>query len=122
MELEFKHAFCDEAEPVLDPADSLDDDDVGWGSYSRQWRSHYAVFVLGEPVAVAPGSRIRIELKQNRHTSGDVAAGDSSRSIFGVVERRLDSAAAIAGVRCRAKRVRRNKRNLPRKYRAYRFP
>jgi hypothetical protein len=71
--LEFKRAFCDEAEPVLDPGDSLKDDDMGWGSYSRQWRPHYAVFLLDKPVALAPGSRLRIELQHSRNTSGDVA-------------------------------------------------
>jgi hypothetical protein len=73
VELEFKRAYCDEAEPVLDPADSLDDDDLGWGSYSRQWRPRYAVFLLDKAVAAAPGSRIRIELHQNKNTSGDVS-------------------------------------------------
>jgi hypothetical protein len=73
QELEFKHAFCDEAEPLVDPADSLQDDDWGWAAYSRQWRSSFAVFVVEEPVAIAPGSRIRIELHYNRATSGDVA-------------------------------------------------
>jgi hypothetical protein len=71
--LQFKRAFCDEAEPVLDPADSLKDDDMGWGSYSRQWRQPYALFLLDKPVTVAPGSRLRIELQHNRNTSGDVA-------------------------------------------------
>ena len=31
VELEFKHAYCDEAEPLFDPADSLTDDDAGLG-------------------------------------------------------------------------------------------
>jgi hypothetical protein len=73
LALEFKHAFCDETEPVLDPAESLNDNDAGWGSYTRQWRPHHAVFLLEQPVAVPSGSRIRIELQQNRNTSGDVA-------------------------------------------------
>jgi hypothetical protein len=68
-----KHAFCDEAEPLLDPARSLDADDWGWASYSRQWRPRYAVFLLEKPLAVSPGSRIRIELDQKRNTSGDVS-------------------------------------------------
>jgi hypothetical protein len=73
VELQFKHAFSDEAEPLLDPADSLQDDNMGWASYSRQWVARYAVFVLEQPVAVGPDSRIRIELAQERATSGDVA-------------------------------------------------
>ncbi|MEX0611275.1 MAG: DUF1549 domain-containing protein, partial [Pirellulales bacterium] len=72
VELDFKHAFCDEAEPLLDPADSLQDDNVGWASYSRQWRSRFAVFLLDTPISITPGSRIRIELQQDRATSGDV--------------------------------------------------
>jgi hypothetical protein len=71
--LEFKYAYCDEAEPLLDPADSLRDDALGWGSYSRQWRPAFAVFLLEKPVAISPRSHIRIELKQDKTTSGDVA-------------------------------------------------
>ncbi len=73
LELEFKHAFCDEAEPLLDPADSLRDDKLGWGSYSRQWQSQFAVFLLDKPVKITLRSRMRIELHQNRATSGEVA-------------------------------------------------
>ena len=71
--LEFKHAFSDEAEPLLDPADSLRDEPWGWGSYTRQWRSHYAVFLLDKAVAIPPGSRMRITLVHDRATVGDAA-------------------------------------------------
>lgn len=73
VNLDFKHAFSDEAEPLLDPNDSLRDDASGWGSYTRQWRSHYAVFLLDQPVAIPSGSRLRIELAQDRTTVGDAA-------------------------------------------------
>lgn len=71
--LEFKHAFSDEPEPLLDPADSLRDEPWGWGSYTRQWRPHYAVFLLDKAVAVSPGSRLRITLAHDRATVGDAA-------------------------------------------------
>lgn len=73
VKLEFAHALSDEAEPLLDPADSLDADDWGWGSYTCQWRPHYAVFALANVISVPPGSRLRIVLHQNRATVGDGA-------------------------------------------------
>jgi hypothetical protein len=73
VELSFKHAFCDESEPLFDPSDSLNDDAWGWASYTRQGQSQFAVFLLDSPVAVRPGSRIRLELKQAKSTSAEVA-------------------------------------------------
>ena len=73
VELKFSHAFSDEPEPLLDPAASLAADDQGWGSYSRIWRPQFAVFLLERGVPIVPQSRIRLELVQNRSTSGEVA-------------------------------------------------
>ncbi|MGD9636794.1 MAG: PSD1 and planctomycete cytochrome C domain-containing protein, partial [Pirellulales bacterium] len=73
LPLKFQRAFSDEVDPILDPNGSLDADPAGWASYSRQWRSHYAVFVLDAEMPVPPGSRIRIRLAQDRATVGDAA-------------------------------------------------
>ena len=101
VELEFKHAFSDEAEPMLDPADSLRDNVSGWASYSRQWRSHYAVFLLAKPVMVVPGSRIRINLSQDRGTIGDAALvidrarySVSSSNVWSVIQQSHEFTAA----------------------------
>jgi mono/diheme cytochrome c family protein len=72
QELEIAYAFSDEPEPVLDPEDSLKDNPMGWGSYSRQWYPQYGVFLLERPVSISPGSRIRIELAQKVGASGDI--------------------------------------------------
>lgn len=71
--LKFQRAFSDEVDPILDPNDSLNSDPWGWACYARQWRSHYAVFVLDEATPVPPGCRIRIRLRQDRATIGDAA-------------------------------------------------
>jgi hypothetical protein len=73
VKLAFAHALSDETAPLLDPLDSLNDDEWGWGSYSCQWRPHFGVFMLDHEVAVPPGSRLRITLHQRRATVGDGA-------------------------------------------------
>ena len=71
---------------------------LGWGSYSRQWQSQFAVFLLDKPVAITPGSRIRIELKQDKTTSGDVALAIRRGRYWVSSERRLDSTSAVREV------------------------
>lgn len=71
--LELSFAFTTEPHPLLDPLGSLNENDEGWGSYSRIWRPQLAVFLLKHPQQVLPGSRIRLRLIQNRSSSGDVA-------------------------------------------------
>lgn len=77
-ELLFRVAFCDEPEPLLDPNDSFDDNTEGWGDYTEQNFPRFAVFVFDQPVEIATGSRLRLEVKQNRIATGD----------FGLVIRR----------------------------------
>ena len=88
----------------MDPADSLNDDDLGWGSYSRQWRSQFAVFLLDKPIAITPGSRIRIELKQDKHNVRRCRTGNQPQPILGFVQRRLDSTSAIREIHLRESR------------------
>jgi len=73
LTLKFQRAFCDEVDPILDPEGSLHEDSSGWAAYARQWRAHYAVFVLEKPMPVSPGSRIRIRLSHDRASIGDAA-------------------------------------------------
>lgn len=77
-EVLFRAAFCDEPAPLLDPDDSFDDNTEGWGDYTKQNFPRFAVFLFDEPLAVTPGNRLRLELKQNRIATGD----------FGLVIRR----------------------------------
>jgi hypothetical protein len=69
-EVMFRLAMCDEAEPVLEPSDSLVDNNDGWASFSKIDRPRWAVFVPLERLKVAAGSRLRLELKQSRAATG----------------------------------------------------
>lgn len=62
QELDFEAAFCDEAEPTLDPADSFKDNSSGWASLTRLHFPRYGVFVFKEPLRPLPGMRLRIVL------------------------------------------------------------
>jgi hypothetical protein len=73
IELKFSLVFSDDPHPLVNPNDSLNDNIYGWGSYSRQWKSHHAVFLLKTAATIKPGSRIRLELIQNAVNVGDVA-------------------------------------------------
>lgn len=71
--LKFQRVFSDEIDPIFDPNGSLTKEPSGWASYARQWRPHYAVFVLAQPIVIPPGSRIRLRLNQDRSSIGDAA-------------------------------------------------
>jgi hypothetical protein len=115
VELKFARAFSDEAEPSFDPVGSLRKDTEGWSSYSRQWRSHYAVFLLEKAIQVSPGSRLRICLSQDRGTIGDAALviGRSRYSIsshdgWTTLQQRRDFVAAeqeLASLKDRSKQI-----------------
>ncbi|MEX2167786.1 MAG: PSD1 and planctomycete cytochrome C domain-containing protein [Pirellulales bacterium] len=77
-ELMFRVAFCDEPTPALDPNDSFDDNTEGWGDYTKQNFPRFAVFLFDEPLEIAPGGRLHLELKHNRIATGN----------FGLVIRR----------------------------------
>ncbi len=53
----------DEAGPVLDPNDSLNDDRNGWGAYTKIDRPRTAVIVLREALASPPGTQLRLNFK-----------------------------------------------------------
>lgn len=73
LPLKFQQVFSDEADPIFDPNDSLNENSSGWACYARQWRNHYAVFVLEAATAVPSGSRIRLHVKQDRASIADAA-------------------------------------------------
>jgi len=88
QEIEFAAAACDEAEPLLNPEDSLNDNIEGWGDYTRLSYPRHAVFVLKRPVELPPGGRLRLSL-QFKHVDtgggalyiqrGRFAASDSDK-------------------------------------------
>ncbi len=65
-------AMCDEAEPLLDPGDCFDDNNQGWAVQPRLDRPRWAVFVLEQPAALRPGSRLHLQLKHNRTATGEI--------------------------------------------------
>lgn len=72
-EVSFYLAMCDEADPILDPAASLKDNNDGWGVYPKLDRPRWAVFVPSQPVELPEDARIRLQLKQNRSATGMIA-------------------------------------------------
>lgn len=52
----------DEAHPFYNPLESLSKGGSGWGTYYKFFRPRHATFVLAEPLVIAPGETIRINL------------------------------------------------------------
>ncbi|QDU54756.1 PSD1 and planctomycete cytochrome C domain-containing protein [Aeoliella mucimassa] len=69
----FQLAICDEPLPALDPAESLNDNNNGWGVEPRIYKPRWAVFVPREPFVVPEGSVLRVVLKHNRSLTGLIA-------------------------------------------------
>ena len=59
----FHEAVADEAHPMFDPSRSIKGNDRGWGTYSKFSTARHATFILAEPLALAPGSKLRVTLK-----------------------------------------------------------
>ncbi|WP_231603745.1 PSD1 and planctomycete cytochrome C domain-containing protein [Neorhodopirellula pilleata] len=71
QELEFTRVIADEPHPFDDPARSLDaKSNRGFSAYTRIHYPRQAAFVLKEPVAVQPGSTIRVRLKHRINALG----------------------------------------------------
>lgn len=68
--IEFAAAFCDEAVPQFDPAESLREVSAGWGDFSRMSQPRYAVFVVRQAAEVPPGARLRLTLAFQQSDSG----------------------------------------------------
>lgn len=73
VEVFFRTAFADEPEPISPPQQSFEDDPAGWGVVPSINRPRHAVFVLEQPVELRPGTRVTLELKQDRLTEGEAA-------------------------------------------------
>jgi len=55
--------IADEAHPQYDPNLSIKGHDRAWGTYSKIFAPRHATFVLAEPLAITPGSKLRVTLK-----------------------------------------------------------
>ena len=89
QEMQFVAAYCDEPQPILDPEDSLRDNNRGWGEYTRLSQPRFAVFVLGEPVPVTPGCKLRLRLEFNRTAAGRHRPVHPAREILPFQQRAL---------------------------------
>jgi hypothetical protein len=56
-------AIADEAHPMHDPNRSIKGHDRAWGTYSKIFSPRHATFVLADPLTMAPGSKLRVTLK-----------------------------------------------------------
>lgn len=62
--------LADEADGFFRPIDSIRDNNSGWGPYTRMRRPRWAAFVLAEPLELAQGDRLRLEIKHGKATDG----------------------------------------------------
>lgn len=69
-DVKFALVFCDDPAPAFDPQESLEDNDRGWGAYSRLSRPCTAIFVLDQPLEVNRGDVLQLDLKFDRTDSG----------------------------------------------------
>lgn len=72
-EVNFQAAYSDEADPLFDPQESLEDTSKGWSAYTRMYRPRHAVFILSEPLELTEETKIRLKLKQSRSATGSIA-------------------------------------------------
>jgi hypothetical protein len=56
-------AIADEAHSLFDPNGSIKGHERAWGTYSKIFAPRHATFVLAEPLALPPGSKLRVTLK-----------------------------------------------------------
>jgi hypothetical protein len=71
--LTFETVICDDANPAIDPEESLRAGWPGFASHSKIDRPHWAVFIVREPVETPRGSRLRLVLKHGTVDSGQGA-------------------------------------------------
>ncbi|MCC7085922.1 MAG: PSD1 domain-containing protein [Pirellulales bacterium] len=71
--IDFQVVYSDEAEPTLDPAESLKEGGFGWSAYTRFARLRSAVFIPSKPVELKPGDRLRLTLHQDIVVDGSLA-------------------------------------------------
>lgn len=72
-ELYFALVVSDERDPLNDPNDSLSDANRGWAVEPQMHRPHWAVFAAASAVEVPPGSKLKLQLKQNASARGTSA-------------------------------------------------
>lgn len=62
--------LADEAEGFFAATESIREGEHGWGAYTRLRHPRWAVFVFDEPLQLAEGDRLRIEIKHGMATDG----------------------------------------------------
>ncbi len=70
--ISFALVFCDEAEPLLVPQESLKKGSQGWGDYPRIWRARSAVFIPTGSVRLSAGSRLQLRISQQMAATGQL--------------------------------------------------
>lgn len=55
--------IADEAHPMFDPNGSITGSERGWGTYTKYSKARHATFVLDQPLALPPGSNLRVTLR-----------------------------------------------------------
>jgi hypothetical protein len=55
--------IADEAHPPFDPTLSIKGHERAWGTYSKISSPRHATFVLAQPLAIPPGAKLRVTLK-----------------------------------------------------------
>ena len=75
QQIKFVAAFADEPHPLMDPEDSLRDNNRGWGQFTRLWRPRQAVFVCEQAVPISPHSTLRLALQFNAAATGEIGLG-----------------------------------------------
>ena len=63
--LKFAQVFGDDPFPRYDPNKSLDGDREGYSAYTRIHHSRQVVLLFAKPVNVAPGSRLKLQIKHH---------------------------------------------------------
>lgn len=55
--------IADEPHPMFDPNGSLTGSDKAWGTYTKFFKPRHATFVLDQPLALSPDSKLRVTVK-----------------------------------------------------------
>jgi hypothetical protein len=61
--LELIDVIADEAEPLHEPTDSLNENELGWGTHYKFYRPRHATFVFKSAIALAPQEKIQITIQ-----------------------------------------------------------
>jgi hypothetical protein len=71
----FVAAFADEPHPLMDPEDSLRDNNKGWGDFTRLCRPRHVTFACQQAMPIPPRSKLRLTLQFHAAATGDIGLG-----------------------------------------------